>query len=48
MKQKPNLWVFGHTHGNVDITLGETRIVSNQRGYIPEAPSEGFDEHFIC
>lgn len=27
------LWVHGHTHFNTDYKIGETRIVSNQRGY---------------
>lgn len=28
-----DLWVFGHTHSNVDETIYGTRIVSNQAGY---------------
>lgn len=27
------LWVHGHTHFNVDYKVGDTRVVSNQRGY---------------
>jgi hypothetical protein len=27
------LWVHGHTHHNVDYTIGRTRVVSNPRGY---------------
>ena len=27
------LWIHGHTHHNVDFTLGKTRVLSNQRGY---------------
>lgn len=26
------VWVHGHTHNNMDITLGNTRIISNQQG----------------
>lgn len=26
-------WFFGHTHSSVDITLGDTRLVSNPSGY---------------
>lgn len=26
-------WVHGHTHHNCDYKIGETRIISNQRGY---------------
>jgi predicted phosphodiesterase len=31
---RPDLWVFGHTHHDVDQTIGETRLLSHQRGYI--------------
>lgn len=27
------LWIHGHTHHNVDYQIGETRVLSNQRGY---------------
>lgn len=27
------LWISGHTHGDCDLMLGETRLVSNQHGY---------------
>ena len=30
---QPALWVFGHTHCNLDIQMGVTRVVSNQKGY---------------
>jgi predicted phosphodiesterase len=32
------LWVHGHTHQDVDYHIGETRVVSSQRGYPGEAP----------
>ncbi|VVQ35499.1 3',5'-cyclic adenosine monophosphate phosphodiesterase CpdA [Pseudomonas fluorescens] len=31
--EKADLWIFGHTHRAVDITLGRCRVVSNPRGY---------------
>jgi predicted phosphodiesterase len=31
------LWIHGHTHHGVDCRLGNTRLVSNQRGYPNEA-----------
>lgn len=37
------LWVHGHTHHNVDYMIGETRIISNQRGYIPEEGCANFN-----
>ena len=30
---RPELWICGHTHHNVDFMFGETRILSNQGGY---------------
>lgn len=31
-----DLWVFGHTHANVDTKIGKCRLVSNQVGYSSE------------
>jgi len=28
-----DIWVFGHTHANVDKIIDGTRIISNQAGY---------------
>jgi Icc-related predicted phosphoesterase len=41
----PELWVHGHVHHRNDYKVGDTRVVSNPRGY----PSErtGFDPAFI-
>jgi predicted phosphodiesterase len=36
------LWIHGHTHRCADYHVGETRIVSNQRGY-PGETSLGFE-----
>lgn len=33
MKYKPALWCYGHTHESDDQIIGETRIISNPRGY---------------
>ena len=30
---EPNLWIYGHTHECHDEHVGNTRIISNQRGY---------------
>jgi predicted phosphodiesterase len=30
--KKADVWVFGHTHHNVDRNIGSTRVVSNQLG----------------
>jgi predicted phosphodiesterase len=40
------LWIHGHTHHCVDYHLGDTRILSNQRGY-PDALVEGFNPTMV-
>lgn len=32
-RYQPDVWVFGHTHANFDIMSGNTRLISNQKGY---------------
>lgn len=39
-------WIHGHTHHCVDYLLGDTRVVSNQRGY-PDEPVSGFDPALV-
>ena len=29
-----SVWIYGHSHTNIDTTIGNTRIVSNQLGYV--------------
>lgn len=43
--EKADLWIFGHTHRAIDITLGHCRVVSNPRGYPGERT--GFDPGFV-
>ena len=31
---RPTLWIFGHTHFDVNEMVGVTRILSRQRGYV--------------
>lgn len=26
-------WLFGHTHDNIDVTVGDTRLIANPHGY---------------
>lgn len=35
----PAVWIYGHTHANIDYTIGHTRVVTNQRGYPRESLS---------
>ncbi|OIQ90604.1 3',5'-cyclic adenosine monophosphate phosphodiesterase CpdA [mine drainage metagenome] len=30
---RPALWIYGHTHHDIDVRIGETRVVARQRGY---------------
>jgi len=42
-----NLWVYGHTHSNLDAHINSTtRLISNQRGYTKDA-IDGFNESLI-
>lgn len=36
-KHAPALWISGHTHASHDFRLGNTRLISNQRGYSDRA-----------
>jgi len=47
MPHHPILWVHGHTHNNVDYHVGNTRVLSNQRGYSPAHLNEYFDERLL-
>ena len=40
-----DVWIYGHSHTNIDASIGKTRIVSNQLGYVfnDEHLSNGFD-----
>lgn len=40
----PTLWVHGHVHHRNDYMVGDTRVVSNARGYPGE--ETGFDPCF--
>ena len=37
-REQPDLWVFGHTHVSLDIRHGNTRIISNAKGYGSQNP----------
>jgi predicted phosphodiesterase len=38
IEYEPDLWICGHTHDVVDITVHKTRIVCNPKGYRTENP----------
>jgi UDP-2,3-diacylglucosamine pyrophosphatase LpxH len=40
-RHRPELWIHGHTHYNVDYAVGSTRVVSHQWGYPNENVARG-------
>ncbi len=40
-----DVWIYGHSHTNIDTVIGNTKIISNQMGYIFENEHllHGFD-----
>jgi hypothetical protein len=45
--QRPALWLHGHTHASVDCTVGETRIVCNPFGYVPDELNAEFRDRLL-
>ena len=41
------IWIHGHMHYNSDYTIGDTRIISNPRGYDGIALNPDFSENLI-
>lgn len=42
-----NLWIHGHTHESMDYKIGDTRVVCNPRGYVPQEPNEHFNPALV-
>ena len=42
MASGARLWIHGHIHAAFDYYLGNTRVISNPRGYYPFDPAAGF------
>ena len=42
-------WIYGHSHRNIDVSIGQTRVVSNQLGYVFQYEHVSFDpaKYFI-
>ena len=36
-------WIYGHSHVSIEQTIGNTRLLSNQLGYVGYGEGEGFD-----
>lgn len=40
----PDYWIYGHHHSNVsDFTIGKTKLLTNQLGYVKYGEQVGFD-----
>ncbi len=39
-KWQPDFWFYGHTHSNINLTLGKTRIMANQKGHDKHTPPD--------
>ena len=44
--RQPAVWCFGHTHDSIDETVGQTRLVCNPGGYIPDHLNPEFNPTF--
>jgi predicted phosphodiesterase len=44
---KVRLWIHGHTHFNVDYTINDTRVVSNQYGYHEVQQADGYRQDWV-
>lgn len=42
-----DLWVFGHLHDSVDISIGKTRLICNPLGYMNEPQKDIFNNGLI-
>jgi hypothetical protein len=40
------VWIHGHMHDPVDYMIGNTRVISNPRGYLPYEGNNGFIPNF--
>ena len=40
----PDYWIYGHSHTNIDATIGKTQVVCNQLGYLKFNESFSFDD----
>ena len=40
-----DFWIYGHSHRNIDVQIGNTKIISNQLGYVSHSEhlTNGFD-----
>ncbi len=45
---QPTVWVHGHMHSSADYMMGDTRVVTNPRGYVGRSGyNQDFDPDFV-
>lgn len=45
---QPTVWVHGHMHSSSDYMIGDTRIITNPRGYVGQSGyNQDFDPNFV-
>ena len=42
-----DLWIYGHTHSNLDTLVNGTRLISNQFGYVGHDENNDFDSCLV-
>jgi predicted phosphodiesterase len=45
--KKADLWIYGHSHSNIDTMIGKCRLVSNQTGYKHENIPIPFNPNWV-
>lgn len=45
--EEADLWIYGHTHSNLDTIVKGTRLVANQYGYAGREEARDFNPEFI-
>jgi Icc-related predicted phosphoesterase len=43
----PDIWIHGHVHESNDYTIGNTRVLSNPRGYIGDSLNPKFEDSWL-
>ncbi len=46
-RERPALWIHGHTHNGFDYVIGETRVVCNPHGYPDEQDNPRLDLRMV-
>jgi predicted phosphodiesterase len=47
VQRKPKIWIHGHTHEQVDMIIGQTRVLANPRGYPREKQDQEFNPKLV-